>query len=71
MILNTVFFGLVWNRAPSIINNIAEMANTVFSGIYFIEAAIKIIGLGIRYFYAFDNVFDFVLMLIGVSGTIV
>eukprot|EP01135_Chromosphaera_perkinsii_P010654 Nk52_evm54s2192 gene=Nk52_evmTU54s2192 len=47
-----------------------EIFNIVFCGIYFVEAAIKILGLRKYYFKSWWNIFDFVILLVSIMDVI-
>ena len=67
IILNTLVLGMTWLGEPPIISQVTEIMNYVFSGIFALEAMIKIIGMGRRpYFKDSWNWFDFFI----VCGTV-
>jgi urea transporter len=66
IILNTLVLLIKWTNAPEIIETTTEIINYILAGIFTIEAAVKIIGLGHFYFQDSWNNFDFSI----VCGTI-
>ena len=50
--------------------NVLEYFNFVFTGIFGLEVILKMIGLGSRYFRESSNIFDFVVAVGSITGTI-
>ncbi len=50
IIMNTIVLTLEWYEAPSRLEQIKDIINNVFTGIFTLEAIIKITALGKRYF---------------------
>ena len=64
IILNTIVLGTTWLGEPSIVQYVTERLNYVFSGIFTIEAILKLIGFGIKpYFKDGWNCFDFFIVV--------
>ena len=68
--MNLLILTLYWVNIPDNIVSIMEIFNYIFVIIFTIEAAIKITGEGIYYFYSGWNIFDF-LIVIGAASSIV
>ena len=62
---------IYWYEFPSQMVYIIELSELVFTCIFTTEAIIKIIGLGVRYFYDKWNIFDFVIVLGGIASNII
>ena len=71
IILNTVALAIKWYNTPENVIEILEIVNYIFSGIFTIEAIMKLIALGGRYFNEGWNVFDFVIVIGTYIGVIV
>jgi voltage-dependent calcium channel L type alpha-1D len=65
IILNTILMAINWYGSPNSLENSLEYVNYVFTGIFTLEAIIKLIAFGIRdYFDKGWNIFDFVIVVI-------
>ena len=64
--LNTLLMTVKWPRMSIEAENITETINYVFSGIFVLEAVVKILALGDRYFRSGWNIFDFCIVTISV-----
>ena len=63
IILNTVALAMNWYARPDSVDNILNIWNYVFTGIFTVEAIIRIAGLGPnKYFTEKWNIFDFVII---------
>jgi voltage-dependent calcium channel L type alpha-1D len=63
IILNSVVLTLNWYLMPESIININSYLSYGFTVVFFIEAALKIIGLGKTYFKSNKNILDFFILL--------
>ena len=68
--INTLSLALIWNYQDDKLIQVIELINRVFTGIFGLEAVLKIIGLGSKYFRDISNVFDFVIAIGSIVGTI-
>ena len=72
IVLNTIALCITWYEQPLIIATVTFALNYVFSGIFLIEATLKIIGLGIKsYFKDKWNRFDFFIVILTIVAEIV
>jgi len=60
--LNTLILPIKWYGQSDTVSTVTEAINYVFTGIFTLEAIIKIIALDVRYFKDGWNVFDFVIV---------
>jgi len=72
ILLNTIVLTIVWYDQSPLTSLVTNVLNYVFAGIFAIEALIKLIAFGRRYFLDPWNVFDFIIVIgtflaIGVS----
>jgi hypothetical protein len=61
---------LVWYDEPKLLETVTKIINYIFSAIFLIEAIIKIIGLGKRYFKNKWNIFDLLISIGAIVGII-
>ena len=59
IVLNMILMAMQYENMPSNYGTILETVNYIFTAIFFIEAAIKLIAFGSSYFRNSWNVFDF------------
>ena len=71
IILNTVVLALSWYDQSSEMKFVLDIFNYIFAGIFTIEAIIKLIAFGKRYFKDGWNVFDFIIVIGTFVGLIV
>jgi hypothetical protein len=71
IIVNTVILSLKWYNEPENMSKILEIINYGFAGIFTIEAAIKLIAFGKKYFANGWNNFDFFIVCGTFIGIIV
>lgn len=72
IILNTIALGLNWYQRPDIIDYALEVINYVFTGIFTMEALMRILGLGFkRYFKDGWNIFDIIIILGSYIGILI
>ena len=70
IVVNTVVLAIYWYGASESIISLTETINYVFAAIFILEAVVKIIGFGMRYFKDSWNVFDLVIVVITIIGII-
>ena len=70
IILNTVCLALSWYGRPDNISLVLDLLNYIFTVIYTVEFAIKLIALRKEYFTDGWNVFDFIIVLAAWTGTV-
>jgi hypothetical protein len=70
IILNTIILAIKWYGQPQIIDDIATNINLVFAVIFTVEAAVKLIAFGSRYFKDSWNNFDLVIVIMTIVGLI-
>lgn len=63
IVLNTIVLMLKWYEQPDNLNFTTDVINQIFTGIFTLEAVIKIIGLERNYFKDSWNIFDFIIVL--------
>ena len=63
IILNTIVMALIWFDQPSDMVTVLEIINYTFSGIFTLEAIIKIVALRSDYFRDSWNIFDFIIVV--------
>lgn len=68
--MNSLVMTIVWYGQPDIVETITDTINNIFVFVFTIEAIIKIIGFGNRYFKDNWNVFDFVIFIGSAIGII-
>ena len=61
--MNTLILALNWLLIDPSLEGSLDLANNVFTGIFTIEAAMKIIGHGRLYFKKYWNLFDFTIIV--------
>lgn len=59
IIINTLVLTISWYGQPEIVDTITNTLNNIFTFVFILEAFIKIIGFGVRYFKDNWNLFDF------------
>lgn len=64
IMLNTVILACSWYEMPEEMTSAMQALNNVFTGVFSIEATLKIIGYGRLYFKKAWNVFDFFIIII-------
>lgn len=65
IVLNTIIMCMEYYGASDEYNNILNKANLVFVAIFTLEAVLKLIGLGVRYYFYIDwNKFDFAIVIV-------
>jgi hypothetical protein len=65
--LNTLFLCLDFHGAPFGLAKTVEIGNIIFVSIFGIEAVLKLLGLGLRYYFLDTwNKFDFVIVLLSI-----
>ena len=65
IILNTIIMCMEFYGASDEYNNVLNKFNLVFVAIFTFEAALKLLGLGIRYYFYIDwNKFDFAIVIV-------
>jgi len=70
IILNTVVLAIDWYGASAEILSLTTTINYVFAAIFTLEAMLKILGYGFRYFKDGWNIFDLVIVVITLVGII-
>lgn len=68
--LNTFILALKWYENPASMEYILEILNQVFAAIFLTEAFVKIFAFRAMYFKDGWNIFDFVIVLGTLAGTI-
>ena len=71
IMLNTLILALSWYRQDKKVTLIFSIINDVFTYCFIVEAIVKMIGFGYRYFNNGWNVFDFIIAIICLMGLIV
>ncbi len=61
--MNTTFMAIRYFNMPINYSNILDISNYTFALIYNLEAIIKIIAIGKRYFYIYWNDYDFLVVI--------
>ncbi len=64
VIINSIILAISWYEQPARFDEVTETINYVFAVVFFLEAAIKIIAYGARYFKDGWNNFDLLIVLI-------
>ncbi len=64
IIVNTVILLIGWVGKPQELEDIINMMNFIFAGIFTLEFIVKYIGYGNRFFYDKWNNFDMVIVII-------
>ena len=68
--LNTIILASRWTGMPDVYDDIAEISNLAFGVIFLIEAILKLIAYGRRYFLDDWNRFDFSIVIASILGFI-
>lgn len=63
-----IVMGIDHYNQTQVVTDTLDIMNIVFTSIYALEAAIKLIGLRWHYFRQAWNVFDFIVVLLSVLG---
>jgi len=71
ILLNTIVLAMKWVYQPTWVYQSTEFLNYVFASVFLIEAVIKIIGYGKRYFLDGWNIFDFIVVVGSIVGIII
>lgn len=71
IILNVVVLMLNWYEMPERMDNAMDIVNEVFVGIFTLEAIIKIIAFGGRYFKDGWNIFDLIILIGSLIGVFI
>ena len=61
--MNTAILAITWYDKPQNLNNILDIINYVFAGIFTVEAIVKLIAYSYHYFKDGWNVFDFTIVV--------
>lgn len=70
--MNTIVLAINWYRKPEKVNQVTDIINYVFTGVFTLEAVLKIYGFGIKkYFSDGWNIFDFAIIVGSYTGLIV
>ena len=64
IIANTVALTLEYYNQPELMKDVLLIINLAFSGLFILEAIIKIVAFGKRYFQDKWNLFDFVIAIL-------
>jgi len=55
---------LKWYQQPTSVDTLTEVLNYIFTAIFFLEAVIKLLGVGLRLYFSDGwNNFDFIIVL--------
>jgi voltage-dependent calcium channel L type alpha-1D len=63
IVLNTIVLMCKWYNQPTNVSSATDYINYAFTGIFALEAIIKIIALGKIYFNDKWNIFDFIIVI--------
>ena len=69
LVLNIFTYCLVWPGQSDLFINTLNYISIGFSTLFLLEAIVKIIGLGSRYFKIGENLFDFVIVIVSVIAS--
>ena len=61
--MNTIVMAIEWPYMSKQVSTVTQTLNYFFSAIFLIEAVLKLIGLGTRYFKDNWNIFDFTIVI--------
>jgi hypothetical protein len=65
--LNTVFLCMDYVGSPKVLSKVIDIGNIIFISIFALEAIMKLIGLGIRYYFLETwNRFDFMIVILSI-----
>jgi hypothetical protein len=65
--LNTLFLCLDYHGAPRILAKTIEIGNFIFISVFTLEAVLKLIGLGLKYYFLDTwNRFDFLIVILSI-----
>ena len=71
IVVNTSVFAIMWYGQSKAVGKATDFINYVFTGIFAIEVIIKTIAFGGRYFKDGWNVFDFIIAIGSIVGSII
>lgn len=71
ILLNTVNFMMVWVNQSEDIASIVSLINNIFMYTFLVEAAMKIVVYGTKYFEDRSNVMDFTIVVLSTAGSII
>lgn len=71
ILLNTIVLAIKWPNMSAQTSSIIEIINYIFTGIFLIEAIIKISAFGKRYFKEKWNTFDFLIVVFSIVFVLV
>lgn len=65
--INTIFLCIDYHGSPELLTKIIQIGNIIFISIFAVEAMLKLIGFGIRYYFLDTwNRFDFLIVLLSI-----
>ena len=70
IVINTLVLTVRWYGNPDSVENVTSIINIAFVVVFSLEAFIKIIAFGLRYFRDNWNNFDLAVVIISIVGSI-
>lgn len=70
IVINTLVLTVSWYGNPDSVENVTSIINIAFVVVFSLEAFIKIIAFGLRYFRDNWNNFDLAVVIISIVGSI-
>jgi hypothetical protein len=65
--INTIFLCIDYNGSPALLSKIIQIGNIIFISIFALEALLKLIGFGLRYYFLDTwNRFDFLIVILSI-----